>query len=92
MKVVGTVLTLLGLGLIVWAVLFNATVETPSSMAGGAYQLPQSVYNLGALQMQDMIFNGGLAAFLAGCVLCAVGEMCECLIRAVKPEAFPPAD
>ena len=91
MKGMGAGLILVGLALIGWGLFFNATVETPATFIGG-YQPSQTVYNLGALQMQEMIFSGGLASFLSGCLLYAIGELRDALVRggSAKADETPP--
>lgn len=72
-------------GLVAW--LMPVTVETPGAagLAGYGLALPTSVVNLGKLQVQMMIWQGALAAIIAGSVLLAGGEV-RAMLSALRSE------
>jgi Ca2+/Na+ antiporter len=69
MKEAGGVLMLLGVVLALLAFFMDTTVTTFGSYVADSYVGGGSTYNLGLLQRQMMIFQGGLAAFVAGAFL-----------------------
>ena len=69
MKEAGIILMLTGVAAALFAFAMDATVTSTGTYIAGTYLGGGSTYNLGLLQKQMMIFQGGLAVFLAGAVL-----------------------
>lgn len=69
---------LLGIGavLIVISLLIDPGVSV-SSGYGGGYGIPDRVVNLHKLQVQLMVFQGGVGSLIAGSILFAVGSLIE---------------
>lgn len=96
MKYAGGWLIALGAVLILSAFFFQPTVAAPalSDLDGLNIRAPSEIYNLGLLNYQLMIFNGGVGGVLAGCVLLAMGILIERLEASdvIKPvEVLNPA-
>lgn len=83
MKGAGTALTVLGALLAGGAMLYEPTV----SAGGSEYGAPSQVYNLGALQFQELLFLAGCTSFLAGIILLSVGELADRMERAGTAKA-----
>ncbi len=84
MKGAGIGLIILGVLLMCGALLYQPTVVTEG---GGLYGAPSEVYNIGALQYQELFFMGGVGSLIAGAVLYAVGRLIERLeqVGAMSP-------
>ena len=74
MKQAGSLLMLAGIVTALFAFMMDTTVSSSGTLIAGSYIGGGSSYNLGLLQQQMMIFQGGLAAFLAGAFLYGAAE------------------
>lgn len=81
MKGLGFAGIIIGVIVCVVALMMTTTVETVSSYSGIVPGLPSSVHNLGLLQVQQLAFSAGLALFVAGSVVAALGHIGEILSR-----------
>jgi hypothetical protein len=82
MKSSGIGLMIAGLLIMVGALVYQPTVET-----AGIYGASSQVYNIGALQYQELLFIAGATAFLSGVILFAIGELLDRLERAGTAKA-----
>jgi hypothetical protein len=64
--------------LMIAALIYDPTVSTGSDSYGAS----ESVYNLGALQLQQLIFLAGVGFLISGAVLYSAGELAERMERA----------
>lgn len=81
MKGLGFAGIIFGVIVCVVALMMTTTVDTPGSYSGIVPTMPTSVHNLGLLQSQQMAFNAGLALFIAGSVVAALGQVAETVMR-----------
>lgn len=84
-----------GIGLFIVAVLLmgGALFYDPTVTAGGDLGFgANKVYNLGALQYQQLVFFAGVGAMVAGAVLYAAGELLEAMLEAGTAKRAPPVD
>lgn len=79
MRALGWILMVVGLGLCAWGFFFDPSVESSSGF--------DRINNLGLMQTQMMIFNGGGFVAVAGAAFAAAGEVVEEL----KPKKRGPA-
>jgi hypothetical protein len=69
MKSAGTLLMSIGVVVALFAFMMDTTVSSSGTFIAGSYIGGSSTYNLGLLQQQMMVFQSGLAAFVAGAFL-----------------------
>jgi hypothetical protein len=77
MKTVGSLLIIVGIAAVWFAFVMDTTVSSPGTYIAESYVGGGSTYNLGLLQQQMMVFQSGLASFIAGAVLFGAGSLEE---------------
>ncbi|MDQ0250674.1 flagellar biosynthesis component FlhA [Sphingomonas kyeonggiensis] len=96
MKNLGAWLIAIGSGVVLVAFLIGNTVsaEVPdlslSSLTGSMLTRYQEVANLPKLQLQTMIFQSGIALFLAGAIFAGCGAILEALTPSQPLDATTP--
>jgi hypothetical protein len=81
MKGLGFAGIIFGIIVCVVALMMTTTVDTPSNYSSGMFIPSSSVHNLGLLQAQQLAFTAGLALFVAGAIVAALGQAVEALSR-----------
>lgn len=79
MKTVGTAATIGGVLVAGASLLMKTSVHSDGDYRFGSYIPASDTLNLGLLQNQHLVFEGGLALFLAGVILLSAGALIESL-------------
>ena len=79
MKAVGGILIAIGVGLALYALSLDVSIPSYTGISG----LPERVVNIQLLQNQSMMFNGGIALFVAGILAIGLGRIED----AIRPQS-----
>ena len=74
MRNAGALLMVIGGVLVFFAFTMDTSVYSSGTYIGGSYVGGGSTHNLGLLQQQMMVLHTGLAAFIAGAIMYAIGS------------------
>lgn len=92
MKGLGFAGIIFGMIVCVVALTMTTTVDTPANYTGGMFIPSSSVHNLGLMQTQQLAFTTGLALFVAGAIVAALGQIADTLSRVTSSLPLPQQD